>query len=118
MWWLVPDFSQPPPYQVDVRRRGDTIVMAVSGEIDLTTGAAFEAALREQLGQGPVLLDLSRLSFMDSSGIRALNAVLGDVEREGWRLRVRRELPDNVRQILRITAMHDALPFEDDGQRP
>ena len=48
-------------------------IVILSGELDLGTVPRMEGALLEQLEQRPaVLVDLSGLSFIDSSGIAAL----------------------------------------------
>jgi anti-sigma B factor antagonist len=47
--------------------------VVLSGELDVATVPMLEAALLEQLQQRPaVVIDLSELSFIDSSGIGAL----------------------------------------------
>jgi anti-sigma B factor antagonist len=108
----VPD---PPFFRLDVRPAAGRTVVAAAGEVDLATARQLADAVREQLRAGPVLLDLSALTFMDSSGVRGLDAVLGELRPEGWDLRIRRELHDNVRQVLEMTALYDSLPFEDDA---
>jgi anti-anti-sigma factor len=51
-------------------------VLAVSGEIDLATIPAFEAAIADALAQRPVALivDLSSVEFLASAGLQALVA--------------------------------------------
>ena len=52
------------------------MVLAVAGELDLATSASFAqavAALRVERGTG-VVMDVTRLAFVDSSG---LNAIVG-----------------------------------------
>jgi anti-anti-sigma factor len=45
----------------------------VSGELDRTTADRFdEAVLSVIVGTGPLVLDLSRVRFLDSSGVRSL----------------------------------------------
>ena len=57
---------------IDDSADGAAIVI-LSGELDLGTVPRMEASLLEQLEQrGAVLVDLSALSFIDSSGIAAL----------------------------------------------
>jgi anti-anti-sigma factor len=87
--------------------------LAAMGEIDLATADALAAALRDHLASGPVLLDLREVSFMDSSGVRALDALLRDVEREGWSLAVRPEMQRSVRMVFEMTGMIDALPLRE-----
>jgi anti-sigma B factor antagonist len=53
---------------------GDTVVLAVSGEMDIFTAPWFREAADEALvaAQRHLLLDVSRLSFLDSSILGAL----------------------------------------------
>lgn len=64
--------------------------LRLTGELDLSTAQtlieAAEATLVERAlapGKGDLLLDLSGLSFMDSSGLRALIAVASQLESQG-----------------------------------
>lgn len=102
-----------PPFSVTVTRTGEQAVLAVTGELDLATVEAFANEVHQQLAEGPVLLDLRELSFMDSSGIRALDGLLRAVAREGWSLRVGSDLHDSVRRVLEITGMLAMLPFQE-----
>ena len=105
---------EPPDFRLEVRSEVTQTVVAAVGELDLAGVGDFGAVLRERLEAGPVLLDLSELTFMDSSGVRALDAVLGEARRERRAFAVRRAMHDNVRQVLEMTALYDALPFEAD----
>jgi anti-sigma B factor antagonist len=88
------------------------VVMAVAGELDLATAPQLEAALREQLAAAPVRLDLRGLSFMSSSGVRLLDAILRDVAAHRWALVIEPKMQPTVRQVLVLTGMIDALPFD------
>jgi anti-sigma B factor antagonist len=51
-------------------------VVAVSGELDMAAAPAFERALSDVVaGNEPTILDLSEVSFMDSTAIGAMLAV-------------------------------------------
>ncbi len=90
---------------------GSWTILTVTGELDLVTAGEFGDGLREHLAEGPVLLDLGELMFMDSSGVRTLGEILRDAGREGWTLGVRPEMRPNVRQVLDITGMMGVLPM-------
>ena len=107
------EIPEPPELHVTALSAEGVTVVAVAGEIDIATAGDFSAAVREHLGSGPVLLDLRKLTFMDSSGVRALDALLGDVEREGWSFEIRSDMHANVRQVLRLTGLLDALPLRE-----
>jgi anti-sigma B factor antagonist len=102
--------------RIDSSVHADRTAVAVAGEIDLATADAMREAIREHLGRGPVLLDLSQVEFMDSSGVRALDALLRDVDAEGWDLLVVPTLTDAVAQVLALTGMDEQLPFAGDGR--
>lgn len=59
---------------VTVKRVGATPVLTASGEIDLASAPALEAAISEAMTPPPdqVVIDLLGITFMDSSGIGAL----------------------------------------------
>ncbi|NUT35855.1 MAG: STAS domain-containing protein [Hamadaea sp.] len=57
------------------RVSGDTYVVALSGEIDMSNSDELEGWLREAVsasGRRRIVVDLSALEFLDSFGIRAL----------------------------------------------
>jgi anti-sigma B factor antagonist len=81
--------------------QGGCVVLAVRGEVDLSTGGrlleAGSAALREAVGR-PVVLDLTGVDFLSSSGLGLLVA-LND---EGRDLRVPlRVVVDESRPVIR-----------------
>jgi anti-sigma B factor antagonist len=80
-------------------------IVALNGELDVASAPVAEEALRAQFD----VLDLSRLDFMDSGGVRIL-------------LRVCRTRPGPlivrgagraVRRILDLTGVSDLLVYED-----
>jgi anti-sigma B factor antagonist len=56
-------------------------VIAVSGEVDMAAAPAFQRALLETVSADePAILDLSNVSYMDSSAIAAMVTVRREVE--------------------------------------
>ncbi|HSZ70649.1 MAG TPA: STAS domain-containing protein [Solirubrobacteraceae bacterium] len=102
-----------PRFGLTVTQGPPQTVLAVSGELDLATAAEFAAGVREQLASGPLTLDLRALSFMDSSGIRALDGLLRDAESEGRSLLIDGDLQESVRKVLELTGMLATLPLVD-----
>jgi len=70
--------------------------------------------LLHALADGEVVLDLSELRFMDSSGVAAIDAVLRDPS--AGRLAVDPHLHERVRRILELTRMIEALPFAESDE--
>jgi anti-sigma B factor antagonist len=64
---------------IDRIRRGEAVVVSVTGEVDVASGPPLRTALGEALdepGPGPVVADLSGVTFLGSTGV----AVLVDVD--------------------------------------
>lgn len=62
------------PFAIDVHRLPDHVRVVVSGDVDLASASRFSAVAIEALGMEPILMvvDLQRVSFMDSSGLSVL----------------------------------------------
>ncbi len=101
-----------PDLDVTSRRVGDATLVVVSGELDIATVDRFTAAVGRHLGaRRPVMLDLRELSFMDSIGVRALDTVLRDADRQATNLTIGSTLQPGVRQILELTGLLAVLPL-------
>ncbi len=84
-----------------------------SGEVDMATADRLGAVVHEHAGGGPVLVDLAGLTFMDSTGVRTVHGLIAAARERGWTLRFSPQLRDNVRQVLWMTGMLDAMPFRE-----
>lgn len=64
----------PPPFRLGFDPHRATIVVTAHGEIDIATAAEVSGRLREVMEAGfqRVVLDLREVSFIDSSGLRAV----------------------------------------------
>ena len=109
---FVPNHRSPPGFEIAVTPAAEGVLVAVAGELDVATAAEFEATLLEQLAEGPVRLDMRKLSFMDSTGIRVFDALLRDLPVMGTTLLIDPDLQPAVRQVIALTGMTDALPFD------
>jgi anti-sigma B factor antagonist len=69
------------PLALTSRRRPDgvTVVTAV-GEIDLSNSGSLAAALDQEPGPGPLVLDLTGVEYLDSAGLSVLFARADRVE--------------------------------------
>jgi anti-sigma B factor antagonist len=100
-----------PQFRIEESREGDgALRLTVRGELDLTVAAQLEARLRELRREGDrVRLDLSKLEFIDSSGIRVVTVAALDARRDGWDLELVRDLPPTVRRPFELLGMESAL---------
>lgn len=81
-------------------------VLAVHGEVDLSTGARLRTAVGgalRQAGGRPVILDLSAVEFLSSSGLGQLAALDEEARRVSTPFRI---VVDHTRPVIRpITTM-------------
>lgn len=82
-------------------------LLIVRGDVDLATADTLLAQLRLLVGlePGETALDLSRVSFMDSAGLRALIAFDRHIRTNGGRLRLAGASPP-VTRLLDLYSMH------------
>jgi anti-anti-sigma factor len=119
--WLkfIPENAQPAHmklFDVAISRQADGgASVALSGELDLSTLDQLEAALDGGLGPktGLVVLDLRALSFLDSSGLRAILALDADVRGRGGRV-VLVQGPRRVHRVLELTRADEELEIVSD----
>jgi len=101
-----------PEFSVTARSSERGTVVVVAGEIDLSTSPEIGIAVRHHLTQGPVVVDLSQVVFLDSSGVHTLDALVREAQRNGHTLTFAPTLQENVRELLTMTGMLEELPFE------
>jgi len=91
-------------------KNGTTETLFVAGELDISSAPAFEQAVRQALdGQGQEFrLDMSGLTFLDSTGAKALVDVHSHVERLGRRLVVVSPA-HGVRRVLDILGLDQVI---------
>ena len=100
--------SAPKPFESRVDPDG---VVYLSGELDMAIADSFCQGLLSSLdGQRPVL-DLSDLTFLDSSGIRAIL----QVARVSGQAVVLRNLRPNIRRVLESTGVNETLGVRIEG---
>jgi anti-anti-sigma factor len=83
----------------------------IRGELDIATADQAYAYLRDVVDSqdGPVMMNLSELSFCDAAGLGVLARVAGHARRAGRSLKLIAARPSLLR-IMRITGMDEAFP--------
>lgn len=108
-----------PKLDFETTRNGTAAIVRPVGELDLSGAAILEAEL-DRLAENPeigsVVLDMRRLEFMDSSGLRLV--VVADMKaREAGRRFCLVRGDETVHRVFEITRMSDRLDFVDDPER-
>ncbi len=104
--------SVEPTFSTVVERLESGILIHVSGEIDVATCGGLRDAIEPHLGPSQdVVLDLSKVTFMDSSCLAVLVQARGQLTADGGSLVLRN--PSTVAQrLLSLTNLEDLLDAE------
>jgi anti-anti-sigma factor len=74
--------SDDPSVLITTRERNGAVVVGVEGEIDLTNADVLQRTV-EELRSSVVILDLTSVRYLDSSGIRAIERGFHRLSSEG-----------------------------------
>ncbi|HYZ82180.1 MAG TPA: STAS domain-containing protein [Solirubrobacteraceae bacterium] len=102
------------PFSVERQARGTAVRLVLTGDLDLATAGEAEAAIvAAEEGSPPLLiLDLSELAFMDSTGLRVIVSAATRARDEDRRL-VLVKGPDVVQRVFEITRLAERLEIVD-----
>ena len=92
----------------------------VSGELDLSSALTFEEALRkvEDQTKAPlIVLDLSALKFMDSTGLRLILSAHARAVNRGRKLAIVQG-GEAIKRIFKITGVFSRLNFVEQTKAP
>jgi anti-sigma B factor antagonist len=106
--------TRPFPFTCDVIPERDHVRIAPVGELDIAAMPLLDQTVRELRDSGfdYLIVDLRRLSFIDSSGLRLLLELQSAANADSHRL----ELvpgPPEVQKVFEISGTLKALPFRD-----
>jgi anti-anti-sigma factor len=109
---MTPEETQ---FDVEAERLGGEARIAVSGELDIATLPALEQAVTRMRAQGleRMVIDLRRLSFMDSMSIELLLRLHGELTDTGAELVVVRG-PRAVDRIFQVMELQRVLVLVDE----
>jgi anti-anti-sigma factor len=102
------------PLTIRSSRQDDEHVVALCGELDLGCTEAVQEEMQrvEQTDAARIIVDLSALEFMDSSGLRAMLQIAARSRASGDRVAFVRGSPV-VQRLFEITGTESRLPFLD-----
>jgi anti-anti-sigma factor len=101
----------PHPFRVDVAHDDDEVRVRPVGELDMSTVPELETSLNEALARGRTLIvDLSALEFMDSTGLTLLTRWSLAAERDRFDLAL---VPGNerIQRLFEITRLVTHFKF-------
>ncbi len=90
-------------------------VLSLEGEIDLHVSPGISASLAAMIAKKParLIVDLSRVTYIDSSGLAALFQAMQDVEKYGGKFAIA-GLQETVRSIFEIARLDQVFKIFSD----
>jgi anti-anti-sigma factor len=104
------------PFEIGVEEHESSALVRLGGEIDLGAVKAIETALLPLEDRFPTLiLDLREVTFLDSTGLRAIVSADARARKNGVELKIVRG-PERVQKILYLAGLDKILPLIDPGE--
>jgi anti-sigma B factor antagonist len=105
-------YEPTPQFRCATTALDGTVTVVPEGELDLATAPALDEALRrEAMASKAIVLDLRRLTFIDSTGVSLLLRWTRDSTASGRGFRL---IPgsERVQLVFAMTGLLDALGFD------
>jgi anti-sigma B factor antagonist len=102
--------------ELAIEEQDGLVRLLLRGELDLSTVSRVQEALERAEASSPpvIVLDLSKLTFLDSTGLRCLVTADQRARDTGRRLVIVRG-PDAVQRVFEITRLEERLEMVDDA---
>ncbi|MGE5529256.1 MAG: anti-sigma factor antagonist [Patescibacteria group bacterium] len=97
---------------IQTERIGDVLIARAEGDLDLSTAGAFREAIDRHLegadGAAHLVLNMSGLSFIDSSGLGAILGRYRRIGERGGRL-VAADVPGHITRLLALSGLQKII---------
>ena len=104
-----------------IRRLANAVAMDISGDVDLHRSPALREALAKLINENPdrLILNLTEVGYMDSSGVATLVEALQRIQRKQGRLQLHSLTPRvmSIFEIARLESIFEIYPSEDEALR-
>ena len=108
----------PKPFDITVTEHEDYVLVNLCGEFDLAAVEAVETTLMPLEARFPtVILDLRQVSFLDSTGRRAIVSADARARKGHFELKIVRG-PADVQKLLYMAGLDKILPLIDADELP
>jgi stage II sporulation protein AA (anti-sigma F factor antagonist) len=102
----------PAPFKVRSEEEDGVFVVTVEGELDMNTATDLERELERPVAaaQAPLLIDLSRCEFIDSTGIALIVRSWQTLDDGGGERFALCGIGHQVKRVLDITGLEETIP--------
>jgi anti-sigma B factor antagonist len=106
------------PFSIEEHQEGGVSVISVAGELDIATAPQLCARLdASRAGRNPrMLVDLTKVEFCDSTGLRALLGAASEVRAHGGRFAMVCPPDGDVARLLEVVGAGEWLAIHGDAE--
>jgi len=99
---------------VETRKQGNVTVVSLAGKLDAVTSPAFEQQIRGTIDSGShaIVVDLARLDYISSAGLRALLVLAKQVKAKGGKACLA-NVSGDVRSVFEMSGFNAIFEFVD-----
>lgn len=107
-----------PHFEILEREEHGWVHLVLTGDLDVASASALGDCLSQLAARkAAVRLDLSRLEFIDCTGLHALIRAIDDAQSNGWRLQIDRHVTHQVARLLELVHFERLIPgYDSDGR--
>ncbi len=91
-------------------RAGTSLTVSLEGRLDTSTAPQLEAELKELDGVAELVLDMDKLVYLSSAGLRAILALQKRMSRQGKM--IVRHVCGEIMEVFEMTGFADILTIE------
>jgi anti-sigma B factor antagonist len=102
---------------IQVREVGNVVILDINGEIDLYNAPEIKETIKNQMEQGKnqIIINLDKVSYIDSSGIGVLISSLSNLKKAGGGLKII-HVYASVRKVFELTKLTSFFDIYDSEQ--
>jgi anti-anti-sigma factor len=98
--------APPTPFEIREQEIDGYVRLSLTGELDMMSTPLLDHRLASlRAARSPVRLDLSKLEFIDSTGLHLLVRTVGEARLKGWQLEIDPEISPPVRSAFRLVRL-------------
>ena len=103
--------------EIERRESSDVVIFDINGEIDLYNAPEIKETIKEEMNNGKVniIINLDKVSYIDSSGIGVLISSLSNLKKVGGALKLINVYASvrKVFELTKLTSFFDIYDSED-----
>ena len=102
---------------ITIRENNDVVIMDINGEIDLYNAPDIKENIKNQMESGKtnIVINLDKVSYIDSSGIGVLISSLSNLKKAGGSLKII-NVYASVRKVFELTKLTSFFDIYDSEQ--